>query len=185
MKNIMKKLALTAAFGCTMFTAAFADGNTHTGPFQVQVQDFITIDPSGDFNYSLPTLTFNNPQQMIDGLEIGPQKYKVTASRAWKVTVKASDFQLQGDPASASVATSIPTATHYQLRTEFATIAPSGHLYTAQPFTFIPNAGVVVAQGDHGGINIEFNLFAKFTPGLASNLSGLYESDVQVIASLD
>lgn len=182
----MKKLGLTAALGSAMFTAAFAqDGHEHNGPFQVEIKDFITIDPSGPSNFPMPSVSFSNPSQMVDGLEIGPQKYKVTASRAWKAQVTATDFTRAGNDAPPTVTTSFPASTSLQMKSTFSSVAPVGTVYTAYPFTYVSSAGVVIAQADHGGVAVEFDLVAKLAPGLSYNLSGDYESSVTVIASLD
>lgn len=187
MSRFMKKLGLTVAFGVVMAVQALAQTrDDHKGVFQVEIRDFITINPGGSSSFSTLNVNFKNPVEMNNGITIGPQIYTVSASRSWKAKVSASDFQrVGGKSQNPNVVESFSAAASLKIKSNFLTTAPAGTILTAYDYTPVGSSGVVIAQSSRGGNNVKFELTAKIVPGAIKKLSGDYASDVTVIAALD
>ena len=193
MKNIMKKLTLTAALGCACFTGAFADATDNAnGPFTVTVNDYILMTPNGTFPQGQPTIVFTNAGQMVSGVSTGTQTFTIDASRSWKVKLFATPFALDpgvaaGNDPSVTDAVNPETDNFYTQESKngsagVVTNGPNNFMAVQQQI----NGGLTVASSPFGGLGMTFDLTGKIQPNLATmNLQGTYTSQILILAALD
>ena len=176
MKNNMKKTLLTAAFGCAFITGAFADINSNGGPFNMVINDYISLMPNGIFP-STPTITFHNPNEMSAGQLTGAQTFTVSASRDWNVKVSASNFKKDVNDAG------IPAQNLYAVASSNGS---TGVVTSSGAFLPVTSVGVQVAGKNTGQVSSTFDLQGRITPGFDNgNLTGTYTSNVSILATLN
>jgi hypothetical protein len=190
----MKKVILTTAAAFAMITAANAqqvngvnESSTAAfrgGEFNLVINDYISIEPGNMFPAGQPTVTFNNPTEMAAGKETGTQTFTVNASRSFTVTISATPFVT--DNPNPEVDNNIPANQIYSIESSNGTngVVTNGS-GNWQPVQDPSLGGTVVATSPNGGLNKQFDLQGKITPGFTYNMGGHYTSDVAIIAALD
>jgi hypothetical protein len=185
----MKKVLLTAALGCAMIAPSFAQNaggegyssDSHNGALTMDVHDYITLNPTNTFEAG--PVVFHNPQQMVDGYTFGYETMTVVASRAWKFEYSASNFNRTGPgTAPTGVATSVPAGNIWFVSTKDGS---SGvNTYNG---TYIPASSSLqnLANQATGTTGSTFTLGAKLIPGLTNQMSGVYQTSIVQIASLN
>lgn len=184
MTRFAKIFYLSTFCFCSFFQNVSAEGSsTYSGPF-ILLNDYITLNTGVSSSYPLAAVSFDNQKQMAEGIELCRQSFVVTASHGWKAQVIATDFTRVGENSVNSIVAGSFPASALQMKSAFITPQPTGTVFTAKSF-FTNASGQSLVRADQGGVNIEFEVIARLTPGSASGISGDYESDLSVIASLD
>lgn len=175
----MKKVILSAALVIAAFAGAQAQGGpvSYNGAYNVVVNDYLTMSPSGSFGTAGP-ITFNNPTEMQNGQFMPGANMIVEASRSWNVTVTVGSFI--GGNAGSTIAHNIPAGNIMTVRTHNGTNGTN----TLGGYIAAPAAPYNVANSN-GGLNKTFTIDGMLTPGFAQNMSGSYTAAIDIIASLD
>lgn len=182
----MKKVLLTAAIACALSPAfAQAPKDVATGHLPFQIDDYYELNPYGDFPPDNLTMIFLNPQMMLEGLDIPPVTFKVTASRSWTVQYKATDFERQA-PEVLGIDQFLPVSSIMTVYTT-STDPLVNNLYTSASQLTVVDALQDLVKG-WGGVDRPYSITGKITPGNligTHNMEGIYQTDVMHVLSLD
>lgn len=173
-------MTLAAAVAVTSVFAAGPSSAPATGSYALQVQDYITLTPSGDYG-TVQTMDFDNPTEMSQGATTNPVMFEVSASRSWKATYTAGAWTRTGTP-NPAVASEVPVSAISKIQ---VTGAHGGAQSDIPSLTAVATGANQLAHAANGGISQGFTLGGTVTPGFSYNMSGTYTSAVSVIATLD
>ena len=183
----MKKVLLTAAIGCALMTPAFAQApeNYVQGGLPFEVEDYFKISPNGTFPPDINKIVFETPQEMVAGKEGGVGTFKVTASRSWTVTYRASDFE-RTQPETFGITQFVPVEDVFQVYTTSTDPLVTNLHSSGTPLTVLETEQDLVKGW--GGVDRPYTITGRVTLGTAMetmNLSGTYVSTVNHLLSLD
>lgn len=184
----MKKVILCAALALTS-VASFATipSITVNKSVTINANEFLTLTPNTSANV---TLTWNNPTDYETQAVVGVGNFTLTANHDFTVTIAATDFvrnlTLSGYPATGLVPTSVEPETLMKFRT--AHIADEVcTTYYGTPLAPLPvtNTAQNAVYNNTGTASTQYELFLYIQGNLNNNMSGVYESTVSMIASLN
>jgi len=172
----MKKVILTALIAFAGVTAANAQASDQvSGDFEVTVNDYLDLTPSGGFG-TVWNASFSNEAEMNAGASSTVFAFTVDANRSWSATATSTTFMRTGAP-QAGVSQTVDPAS-------ILTWTPGGTAGFGGPIT-ASTAGVGVAGAAAGGSNVDFTLQGHISNLYDDNMSGDYTSTTTIIAALN
>ena len=172
----MKKVILTALIAFAGVTAANAQAQDQvSGSFQVTVNDYLDLTPSGAFG-NVWNATFSNETEMNAGASGPVFAFSVDANRSWTATATTGMFTRTA-AAPAGVSNTVDPSS-------ILTWTPGGTAGFGGPIT-ASTGGVAVAGAAAGGSNVDFTLQGHLANLYDDNMSGDYTSTTTIIAALN
>ena len=169
----MKKIIMTAALAFAAFGTSFAQ-NSAAATLSIVCNDAITLSPNGSYG-TIAVGTFNTPAQYQAGASLGPLGFTVGATRSFKVSATATDFQRTEETENPAINETVPVG-------NVMVVSVSG---LESAYNGPANNSMVLGTSSTGAVAKSFSVGAAITPGLSNQMSGTYKSTISMIASLD